>query len=259
MFDNCFLIDCTVLECYFYFLFFGLVLPKMSEIYDAEYDKEHPRNLIPELCRQFYHLGWVTGTGGGISIKHEDKIYIAPSGVQKERMAPNDLFVQDINGTDLELPPSEKKLKKSQCTPLFMCAYLKRHAGAVIHTHSKFAVMATLLWPGKEVRLTHLEMIKGIWNQKLGRAYRYDEELVIPIIENTPFERDLTNDLDETIVRYPETCAVLVRRHGIYVWGDSWQQAKTMSSFENDAFFEKQYLSIQVSLLMIQVFQMQGN
>ena len=30
---------------------------------------EHPRNLITELCRQFYHLGWVTGTGGGISIK----------------------------------------------------------------------------------------------------------------------------------------------------------------------------------------------
>lgn len=26
-------------------------------------DKEHPRNLIPELCRQFYNLGWVTGTG----------------------------------------------------------------------------------------------------------------------------------------------------------------------------------------------------
>lgn len=31
--------------------------------------QEHPRKLIPELCKQFYHLGWVTGTGGGISIK----------------------------------------------------------------------------------------------------------------------------------------------------------------------------------------------
>jgi hypothetical protein len=30
---------------------------------------EHPRNLIPELCRNFYDLGWVTGTGGGIAIK----------------------------------------------------------------------------------------------------------------------------------------------------------------------------------------------
>jgi hypothetical protein len=38
--------------------------------------QEHPRNLIPELCRLFYNLGWVTGTGGGISIKHEYVIKI---------------------------------------------------------------------------------------------------------------------------------------------------------------------------------------
>lgn len=31
--------------------------------------KSHPRMLIPELCRQMYSLGWVTGTGGGISIR----------------------------------------------------------------------------------------------------------------------------------------------------------------------------------------------
>lgn len=28
-----------------------------------KYGSEHPMNLIPELCRQFYQLGWVTGTG----------------------------------------------------------------------------------------------------------------------------------------------------------------------------------------------------
>ncbi|XP_017788322.1 PREDICTED: methylthioribulose-1-phosphate dehydratase [Habropoda laboriosa] len=196
---------------------------------DYRYDKEHPRSLIPELCRQFYDLGWVTGTGGGISIKHGDKIYIAPSGVQKERITSDDMFVQDISGNDLEVPPKEKRLKKSQCTPLFMCAYTRRNAGAVIHTHSKFAVMVSLHWPDKEFRVTHLEMIKGIKNQKLGRAYRYDEKLVVPIIENTPFEEDLKEELDRTITDYPETCAVLVRRHGIYVWGDTWQQAKTMA------------------------------
>lgn len=32
-------------------------------------EKEHPRVLIPELCRLFYQLGWVTGTGGGISLR----------------------------------------------------------------------------------------------------------------------------------------------------------------------------------------------
>ncbi|KAJ2805990.1 Methylthioribulose-1-phosphate dehydratase, partial [Coemansia guatemalensis] len=56
-------------------------------------DKRHPANLIPELCRQFYQLGWVTGTGGGISIREGTNVYIAPSGVQKERIESSDLFV----------------------------------------------------------------------------------------------------------------------------------------------------------------------
>jgi len=34
-------------------------------------DSEHPANLIPALCKKFWHLGWVTGTGGGASIREE--------------------------------------------------------------------------------------------------------------------------------------------------------------------------------------------
>lgn len=104
------------------------------------------------------------------------------TGVQKERIQIDDLFIQNIDGDDLGrkiqyialnmfqqvsnkkyfsvLPPDYKKLKKSQCTPLFMVAYKERNAGSVIHTHSPNAVMATLLWPGKEFRITHQEMIK---------------------------------------------------------------------------------------------------
>lgn len=35
----------------------------------------------------------VTGTGGGISIRDGKHIFIAPSGVQKELMKPEDIFV----------------------------------------------------------------------------------------------------------------------------------------------------------------------
>ncbi|XP_072171714.1 methylthioribulose-1-phosphate dehydratase-like isoform X2 [Diadema setosum] len=191
-------------------------------------EKEHPRQLIPELLVQFYKLGWVTGTGGGISIKHGNDIYIAPSGVQKERVQSEDLFVTNIEGQDISLPPPTKKLKKSQCTPLFMSCYTLRGAGACIHTHSKHAVLVTLLSKGKEFRITHQEMIKGIKKEKTGGYYRYDEELVVPIVENTPFERDLKGSLEKAMEEYPDTCAVLVRRHGVYVWGETWQKAKTM-------------------------------
>ena len=39
-------------------------------------------------------------------------------------------------------------------------------AGAVIHSHSKAAVLATLITPGNEFKITHLEMIKGIKKTK---------------------------------------------------------------------------------------------
>nr|CAG4635711.1 EOG090X0D1G [Artemia franciscana] len=191
-------------------------------------DSEDALTLIPSLCKQFYNLGWVTGTGGGISIREGNKIYIAPSGVQKERISPEDIFIQDVDGNDIRLPAACKNLKKSQCTPLFICAYKQCNAGAVIHTHSQAAVMVTLLYPGNEFRITHMEMIKGIKNAKLGRNYRYDEELIVPIIENTCQEEDLTESLAKAIEQYPQTTAVLVRRHGVYVWGDTWEKAKTM-------------------------------
>lgn len=77
-------------------------------------------------------------------------------------MEPEDLFVMDVTGeTQLAAPPAHKGFTPSQCTPLFYNAYKMRGAGAVIHTHSQHAVMATLLYE-KEFRITHQEMIKGI-------------------------------------------------------------------------------------------------
>jgi methylthioribulose-1-phosphate dehydratase len=109
-----------------------------------------------------------------------------------------------------------------------MNAYLMRNAGAVIHTHSKVCVLVTLLYPGTEFRITHQEMIKGIKKCSSGVSYRYDEELVIPIIENTPFEKDLQERMANAMRDYPEASAVLVRSHGIYVCGKTWKQAKSI-------------------------------
>ena len=58
-------------------------------------DPLHPANHICALCQKFYGLGWVTGTGGGVSIRKGEHIFIAPSGVQKELMQPTDMFVME--------------------------------------------------------------------------------------------------------------------------------------------------------------------
>jgi methylthioribulose-1-phosphate dehydratase len=164
-----------------------------------------------------------------MSIRDGNDIFVAPSGVQKERIKEEDLFVLDRDGNCIEEPDASRCLKKSECTPLFMNAYQMRNAGAVIHSHAISADLVTLISPGQEFRITHQEMIKGIKKGSSKDNMRYDDTLVVPIIENTPFEKDLTDRMAAVMQKYPDTNAVLVRRHGVYIWGQSWQQAKTMA------------------------------
>ncbi len=51
----------------------------------------------------------------------------------------------------------------------------------------------------------------------------------MPIVENTPEEEDLKERMAEAMDQFPDACAVLVRRHGVYVFGDTWQRTKTMA------------------------------
>jgi methylthioribulose-1-phosphate dehydratase len=135
-----------------------------------------------------------------------------------------------------------QNLKPSQCTPLFLTAFDKG-AGACIHTHSIHAVLVTLLVEQKALakgqtgkdehgigmfEISNQEMIKGIPKGREKKGYLgFFDTLRIPIIENTAHEEDLTTFLTEAINIYPDTYAVLVRRHGIYVWGDTTEKAKT--------------------------------
>ncbi|MCG8557433.1 MAG: class II aldolase/adducin family protein, partial [Proteobacteria bacterium] len=150
-----------------------------------------PRALIVELCRQFYTLGWVSGTGGGVSLKQADRIYMAPSGVSKERLDPQDIFELDERGHVLR-PPPDPGHRLSECAPLFMAAYTLRDAGAVVHSHAMNALLVTLLYE-TAFRCSRLEMIKGI------QGHGYHDELVVPIVDNTPHERQLTGRISDAI------------------------------------------------------------
>ena len=203
-------------------------------------DPLHPANHISSLCKHFYGLGWVTGTGGGTSIRRGPHIYLAPSGVQKELIKPSDIFVLDYESREyLRKPPV---LKPSACTPLFLAAF-DRGAGCCIHTHSAAAVLVTLLVEkdakdcGQNVadrcfEIEEIEQIKGIarGRSKPGMLGYFDR-LVVPIIENTAHEEDLTSSLEVAMEKYPDAYAILVRRHGVYVWGDSVEKAKTQAEW----------------------------
>lgn len=146
---------------------------------------------------------------------------------------------------------SPAAFKPSQCTPLFLSAFTRKGAKCCIHTHSASAVLVTLILeqqqqkrvmleqqspaaaagatPGREFRINNIEQIKGFargYPRKEVGNLGYHDTLVIPVIENTAHEEDLTEFLEEAMEKYPNAYAVLVRRHGVYVWGDTVEHAK---------------------------------
>lgn len=194
------------------------------------------RQRVCELCRHLYSLGWASGTGGGFSLRDGEHLYVAPSGVPKERIAPEEVFVLDLDG-NIKTPgqPSQEgvgglvgvaggpqKLKLSACTPLFLHAYKLRNAGAVLHSHSQAACLASLLF-GPVFRVRGLEMMKGV------EGGHVDEVLEVPIIDNMPYEHELSDSLHAAMVAFPKTTAVMVRGHGVYIWGRDWVSAKSQA------------------------------
>jgi methylthioribulose-1-phosphate dehydratase len=104
-----------------------------------------------------------------------------------------------------------------------MAAFTLRGAGCCIHTHSKDAVLVTLLCEaaGTDVfEIQKLEQIKGIpkgYGEEKKGNLGYHDRLRIPIIDNTAHEEDLKDTLEGAIKQWPDTHAVLVKRHGMFV------------------------------------------
>jgi methylthioribulose-1-phosphate dehydratase len=204
----------------------------MSAAVDSDLDSDLASDLaelVCELCRQFYGLGWASGTGGGISIRGNDGIYIAPSGVQKERIRPRDVFVLDADALDrcqVLRAPADASLRVSECQPLFFNAYRQRDAGAVLHSHSLWPVLAARLSVPSGRGALHLrgyEMLKGL------RGKGNLDEVRIPVIPNTAREAELTESMAAAMREHPDVDAVIVAGHGIYVWGRTWIEAKTQA------------------------------
>jgi ribulose-5-phosphate 4-epimerase/fuculose-1-phosphate aldolase len=60
----------------------------------------------------------------------------------------------------------------------------------------------------------------------LGKTSRYDHEAT-----HSYREEDLTSFLAAAMEKFPDTYAILVRRHGVYIWGDNPDKAKTQAEW----------------------------
>jgi len=182
------------------------------------------RRLLCELLRLFYEKGWVSGTGGGICVMvNKQRVLMAPTGVHKERVTPQDLFVVDPRTGNAIRSPRNCSLRLSECSPIFCTLINRRSASSIMHSHALSAVLAAdLAGSSDHVVFEGLEMLKGI------RGCANLDKHPVPVIHNTSREPDLIRQINDVIDRtdLSRCYAILVRDHGAYIWGEDLWEAK---------------------------------
>lgn len=120
--------------------------------------------MLNELRRNVYaalialpKTGLVQETSGNVSGRAGDLVVIKPSGIPYEELSPTDLVVVDLAGNTVE-----GELKPSVDTAAHLHIY--RHVpelGGVVHTHSTYATIFSVLGRSLPVYLTELADLFG--------------------------------------------------------------------------------------------------
>lgn len=176
---------------------------------------------LARTAADFHFRGWVLGTSGNLSavVQREPlRLAITPSGVDKGTLRPEQILLLDAAGVVI----SDQRAKPSDESPLHLRIANEKNAGAVLHTHSVWSTMLSdLHFTAGGVAIEGYEMLKGLSGV---RTHEHREWL--PIFENSQNMLALAEMVADNLREHPEQHGFLLRRHGLYTWGDTLTNAK---------------------------------
>jgi methylthioribulose-1-phosphate dehydratase len=112
---------------------------------------------------------------------------------------------------------------------LHLAIVRSRGAGAVFHTHSIWStVLSDLHVAEGGLLIERYEMLKGLSGV---RTHEHGEW--VPIVENDQDMSRLGRVVSDALARHPEAHGFLIRRHGLYTWGqDAAEATRHVEIFE---------------------------
>ncbi len=173
---------------------------------------------LSEVKEELAGRDWFYGTSGNLSIKVSQnplQFLVSSSGKDKRKITPEDFLLVDAQGKAVE----NTDLRPSAETLLHLEVYRKTMAGCSLHVHTiDNNVISELYGDHGEITFKGQEIIKafGIWEE--------DAEVKIPIIRNHADIPTLADEFSHHVIA--DAGAVLIKNHGITVWGKTAFEAK---------------------------------
>src|SRR5689334_21069274 len=176
---------------------------------------------LAAVAKGFHGRGWLLGTSGNLSaVVQREPLMIAmsPSGVDKGELRPDQVLSIDENARIV----GQDGGKPSDESLLHIGIVKERGAGAVLHTHSIWnTILSDVYAADGGIKIEGYEMLKGLQGV---RTHEHAEWL--PIVENSQDMPALAETIGATLEKHQSAHGFLLRRHGLYSWGEDLAQAK---------------------------------
>ncbi len=187
------------------------------------FDQFETRDALVRMGKLFHARGWMAGTAGNLSARDDeqpDSFWISASGKPKGTLESSDFLRLAIeNGEVIESASDDHK--PSAEVAIHQVIYrLFPEACCCLHVHTIDACVATQGCEGSSLRLPPLEMIKGmgVWLQS--------PQVRLPLFDNWLEVAQIAAEIEQRFMQQsPDIPALMIRQHGLTVWGDSLQQA----------------------------------
>jgi len=187
---------------------------------------------LAAIGRAFYARGWALGTSGNFSAvvsRRPLRLAITSSSLPKGTLRASDILECDDRGCVV----GRRRGKPSAETLLHVEIARLRGAGAVLHTHSVWSTMlsgqvnagqagrAGQAGQAAGIVIEGYEMLKG-----LAGVTTHEHQEVVPVVDNDQDMTRLAVRVRGLLAQHPAAHAFLLRRHGLYTWGDTLADAE---------------------------------
>lgn len=195
----------------------------MTFIISAQ-DYEEMKKLAA-LVREMNSFGHNPATSGNYSLRSKTSPGIAlvsESGIDKSKFTENNFLPIFYETRQMHPDYVSSGRKSSDETDIHLSLYQITNANCVLHSHHIDSLLFADLFAGKPyATIEGLELLKGFKG-----VNTHDLKINIPCFENTQDIAGLAEQIKPAILSQKYNYGLLLRGHGIYVWGESVEEAK---------------------------------
>lgn len=187
-------------------------------------DYEESKKLA-SLVRVMNSLGHNPATSGNYSLRsktHPGIALVSESGIDKSKFSEDNFLPIYFQERKLHEDYANTGRKSSDETDIHLSIYQITNANCVLHSHILDSLLFADLFHGKPyATIEGLELLKGFKG-----ITTHDLKINIPCFENTQDIALLAEQIKPAILEQKNNYGLLLRGHGVYVWGESVEEAK---------------------------------